>query len=194
MLFAAEGNAICKVCKDDMRTNPRTNNMFTRPVVGQSPSNSTVEGEATILVAYADASGSFLKGSEDQPSVSAVQWIGNDGPEELHIFYSFAWFDMGSWAWANFFAEWATRGAFQGERRYYLGPVVDDLFLGTAQWVYDGDHNEGVEERMSGEDMETFAAFQDSLNAKYGSNVITEFAFNGNGVLEKVMQHCHSLH
>ncbi|CAM9972579.1 unnamed protein product [Choristocarpus tenellus] len=73
----------------------------------------------------------------------------------------------------------------QGERRYYLGPVVDDLFLGTAQWVYDGVDNEGTEERMSGDDMFTFMIFQNTLNTKYGSDIITEFAFNGNGVLEQ---------
>lgn len=26
---------------------------------------------------------------------------------------------------------------FQGERRFYLGGVVDDLFLSTGVWIYD---------------------------------------------------------
>lgn len=33
----------------------------------------------------------------------------------------------------------------QGERRFYLAGMVDDLFLATGQFVYDGDTNEGAE-------------------------------------------------
>lgn len=31
----------------------------------------------------------------------------------------------------------------QGERRFYLGAVVDDLFLTTGQWEYDAPDFEG---------------------------------------------------
>ncbi|CAM9194686.1 unnamed protein product, partial [Choristocarpus tenellus] len=181
---AVAGNAACNVCKDNMQTNPQTNNLYARPLHqwGSAFNN----GTAVILASYASASGDLLDSGEAYPSAAAVEWIGSDGLEELHVFFSIAWFDMGSWAWANFFAEWATRGVFQGERRYYLGPVVDDLLLGTVPWEYDGaDNMSGEEERMSGDDFATFASFQDSLNSMYGADVITEFAYNGNGVLQE---------
>lgn len=34
---------------------------------------------------------------------------------------------------------------WQGERRFYLAGVVDDLFLPTGVFEYDGDTNEGEE-------------------------------------------------
>ena len=33
----------------------------------------------------------------------------------------------------------------QGERRFYLAGMVDDLFLATGVFEYDGDLNEGAE-------------------------------------------------
>ncbi|CAM9214244.1 unnamed protein product, partial [Choristocarpus tenellus] len=94
---------------------------------------------------------------------------------------------MGSWAWGHFAADWATKGIFQGERRFYLGPVVDDLFLTTEQFVYDGADNKGPEVRLTGAELNTFQSFQNTLNSLYGSDIIVEFAYNGNGVLEKVI-------
>ena len=34
--------------------------------------------------------------------------------------------------------------------------------------------------------MQAFKAAEDSLNAQYGSSIVTEFPFNGLGILEKV--------
>lgn len=34
------------------------------------------------------------------------------GLEELHVFFSIGWFDLGSWAWAHHIVEWATKGVF----------------------------------------------------------------------------------
>lgn len=63
--------------------------------------------------------------------------------EELHVFFSIGWFDLGSWAWVHHIVEWATKGVFMGERRFYLGAVVDDLFVATNEFLYDGEFNEG---------------------------------------------------
>lgn len=38
---------------------------------------------------------------------------GDDGSEELHLFFNIAWFDAGSWAWAHYLNEWCTKGVFQ---------------------------------------------------------------------------------
>lgn len=75
----------------------------------------------------------------------------------------------------------------QGERRFYLGAVVDDLFLATPEWVYDGELNESTERRCTGVDLNNLLGVQRALNAQYpGSDVITEFAFNGGGIAEQV--------
>lgn len=37
----------------------------------------------------------------------------------------------------------------QGERRFYLAGMVDDLFLGTGVFEYDGSANEGAEVRKN---------------------------------------------
>ncbi|CAM9308757.1 unnamed protein product [Choristocarpus tenellus] len=138
---------------------------------------------------HADGEGNELTYNVDgvnYPLVSAVEWIGEDGLEELHLWFAMGWFDMGSWGWGNYITDWGTKGIFQGERRYYLGPVVDDLLLGTNVFIYDGAENEGPLFRMSGQDLVDFGASLDSINAKYGSEVIVDFAYNGNGILEKV--------
>lgn len=76
----------------------------------------------------------------------------------------------------------------QGERRFYLGAVVDDLFLATPEFEFDGVFNEAaVAQRCTGEDLSNLLEVQRALNAQYpGSDIITEFAFNGGGIAEKV--------
>ncbi|CAN0560087.1 unnamed protein product, partial [Ectocarpus sp. 12 AP-2014] len=75
----------------------------------------------------------------------------------------------------HFFIEWGTKGVFQGERRFYLAGMVDDLFLATGVFEYDGDTNEGAEVRLTSSDMSAFASFESSLNSQYGSSIVTEW-------------------
>lgn len=49
----------------------------------------------------------------DYPSAAAVTYKGPGGEEEMHVFFKLAWFDLGSWAWAHYITEWATKGIFQ---------------------------------------------------------------------------------
>ncbi|CAM9838625.1 unnamed protein product, partial [Discosporangium mesarthrocarpum] len=178
------GDARVGITRNGMQTNPRLRNIFTRPV--QQWNNVFVNGTCTILAEYADEAGAPLLSNFVLPSASLVEWIGDDGLEELHVFFSVAWFDMGSWAWTHYINEWATRGVFQGERRFYLGPVVDDLFLATNQFVFDGGDNLGPEDRLTGAELEQLAAAQASINSQYNSDVVVEFAHNAQGILEKV--------
>ena len=60
-----------------------------------------------------DASGANVPSSLSLPSVAAMSYLSGDGYEELHLFFSVAWFDIGSWAWGHFFVEWGTKGVFQ---------------------------------------------------------------------------------
>ncbi|CAM9115310.1 unnamed protein product, partial [Sphacelaria rigidula] len=80
---------------------------------------------------YRDASGTPIT-SDGFPSAAMMEYKNaTSGLEELHVFFSIGWFDLGSWAWAHHIVEWATKGVFLGERRFYLGATVDDLFLAT---------------------------------------------------------------
>ncbi|CAM9516811.1 unnamed protein product, partial [Ectocarpus sp. 13 AM-2016] len=69
-----------------------------------------------------------------------------------------------------------------GERRFYLGGVVDDLFLSTGVWIYDPPSFFGPEERLSGADLQKFQNSEAAFNTAYGASVKTEHAFNGLGV------------
>lgn len=63
-----------------------------------------------------DASGTNVASSLSFSSVAAMAYTSTDGYEELHIFFSMAWFDLGSWGWAHFFVEWGTKGIFQARK------------------------------------------------------------------------------
>lgn len=45
-------------------------------------------------------------------SVAAATYTGDDGEEEMHVFFAMGSFDVGSWAWAHYIAEWGTKGVF----------------------------------------------------------------------------------
>lgn len=48
-----------------------------------------------------------------------------------------------------------------------------------------------TQERISGDDLEDFLARTQKLNSEYNSEIVTEFAFNGMGILEKVKGNKH---
>lgn len=60
-----------------------------------------------------DENGTNVPSSLSFPSVAAMAYTSTDGYEELHLFFSLTWFDLGSWAWAHFAVEWGTKGVFQ---------------------------------------------------------------------------------
>lgn len=71
---------------------------------------------------YADDAGNSLSQNEglsatDYPNAGAsaaiVTYAGNDGSQEMHVFFAMAWFDLESWPWAHYIMEWATQGIFQ---------------------------------------------------------------------------------
>lgn len=50
--------------------------------------------------------------NNDQANAAMLSYTGNDGHEELHVFFTMAWFDSESWAWAHYVHEWVTKGIF----------------------------------------------------------------------------------
>eukprot|EP00904_Undaria_pinnatifida_P003099 jgi/Undpi1/12790/HiC_scaffold_7.g02457.m1 len=181
MTHADEGGQQARVVKRDMLTDPTANNLFTHPI-RQTSSPAGV----TIVAEYATPEGVALTTVEGHPSAGIMTYLGPDGLEEMHVFFALAWFDLGSWAWMHYINEWGTKGIFMGERRFYLAGMVDDLFLATGVFEYDGEYNEGAEQRATAANMQAFKEAEDSLNAQYGSSIVTEFPFNGLGILEKV--------
>ncbi|CAM9564896.1 unnamed protein product, partial [Pylaiella littoralis] len=183
------GGEKVSVTQKDLQTNPNTSDtpLWSCPVL---LTGDAVEGVVEVLAEYSDESGTpIIAGSNsDQTNAAMLTYAGTDGHEELHVFFSMGWFDAGSWAWAHYVHEWATKGIFMGERRFYLGAVVDDLFLSTAEFEYDGEENEAaVYQRCTGEDLANLLTVQQALNTQYpGSEVITEFAMNGGGIADKV--------
>jgi hypothetical protein len=70
-------------------------------------------------------------------------------------------------------ASWVARGVFIGEKRAYLTPQPDDLFLGTVL-------SDGTTFRMSGDDLRNIAAWQQQVQAKpVGADFRITFPFVG---------------
>eukprot|EP00904_Undaria_pinnatifida_P011670 jgi/Undpi1/7633/HiC_scaffold_23.g10106.m1 len=181
-LTAEAGIAEDSIVSATMMTDATTLSFFNLPVV-----QTAVADGVTIVADYADETGVTIPGTLG-PNAAIAQYIGADGLEELHVFIALAPLDMGSWAWAHYIADWGTKGVFQGERRFHLAAVVDDLFLATAVFEYQSlEVQTGPEERLTGVDLAKFAEEEAALNTEYGSRIKTEHAFNGIGILHKVL-------
>ncbi|CAM9564850.1 unnamed protein product [Pylaiella littoralis] len=182
------GGGQVSITKQGLQTNPNTFDppLWIYPVLLTGANTGTIE----VLAQYADETGTPIVAgwSNDQTNAAMLSYTGTGDDEELHVFFTMGWFDAGSWAWAHYVHEWATKGIFMGERRFYLGAVVDDLFLSTAEFEYDGGDNEAsVYQRCTGEDLTNLLTVQQALNTQYpGSEIITEFAMNGAGITEQV--------
>ncbi|CBJ25803.1 conserved unknown protein [Ectocarpus siliculosus] len=184
------GGEKVSITKPGFKTDPNlfTPALFSYPVIINTVPDDGIE----VLAQYVDGdSEPYLSGAAgDQENAAMLSYTGADGHEELHVFFTIGWFDAGAWPWAHFFNEWATKGIFMGERRFYLAAVVDDLFLSTPEFEYDGEMNEAaLSQRCTGEDLTNLLRVQEALNTQYsGSDIITEFAFNGAGIAEHVSQ------
>ncbi|MFM2151836.1 MAG: hypothetical protein RL199_271 [Pseudomonadota bacterium] len=75
--------------------------------------------------------------------------------------------------------DWVTRGVFVGERRSYMAPQVDDLFLPSDLY------GSLDEYRMTGEDLSRAADWQTrTRKAPVSAAMTLEWAFNGEGAAE----------
>ncbi|CAM9848210.1 unnamed protein product, partial [Ectocarpus fasciculatus] len=188
--LSALGGEKVSITQPGFKTDPNlfTPALFSYPVI----INAVPEAGIEVLAQYVDSAGEpYLSGAAgDQTNAAVLSYTGADGHEELHVFNTIGWFDAGAWPWAHFYNEWATKGIFMGERRFYLAAVVDDLFLATPEFEYDGGMNEAaVSQRCTGQDLTNLLSVQQALNTQYsGSDIITEFAFNGGGIAEHVSQ------
>ncbi len=80
---------------------------------------------------------------------------------------------------------WLTRGLFVGDKRAYLAPQIDDIFIDSDMWVV-GEGNFGtVQHRLTGTDIDAMVTWQTGFQARLpaGSTFVTEMVFNGMGTL-----------
>jgi hypothetical protein len=89
---------------------------------------------------------------------------------------------------------WVTRGVFLGERKVYMSPQIDDLFLANTMWTPDTPcgtpiDNTTAEFRMKGSDYKALIAWQKKLQLNpLTSKVKLTWAFNGWGASGSVYQ------
>lgn len=85
---------------------------------------------------------------------------------------------------------WVTGGMFIGQKRAYLAPQIDDIFLDNDMWQIGIGNIDSADDpdnarlfRINGADIESFLTWQSGLQARLpaGSNYITDMAFNGWG-------------
>jgi len=114
-----------------------------------------------------------------------------DGREKMSFFFGFGSWSQSSIMLGHLWLTWGTRSLFNGFRRVYFTPHIDDVFLSTE--LVDLKHNEVYTEdseifRTTANDYDKIAQFQkDVLKIMpEGSFYRVELAFNGNGLLLNV--------
>lgn len=80
---------------------------------------------------------------------------------------------------------WLTRGLFVGEKRAYLSPQIDDLFIADDLWIIGQGDTGGSQLRITGVDLVALAAWQADRSATLpaGSTFVTSLAYNGAGTV-----------
>ncbi|KAG4092075.1 carbohydrate-binding module family 1 protein [Neocallimastix lanati (nom. inval.)] len=139
---------------------------------------SIINEKTTPFLYYAKADGA-------NPIAATITKFDN-GREEMSFFFGFGDWSQSSIILNHLWLTWGTHGLFNGFRRVYLTPHIDDVFLSTN--VVDAKNNKefGDEVIRSGpNDFEKLAQFQKDILEEMpaGSVYRAELAFNGNGVL-----------
>lgn len=84
---------------------------------------------------------------------------------------------------------WLTRGLFLGERKVYMSPQVDDLFIDDSDWTPATPCGTPVDEtgttyRLSGSDFQGMVSWQSNQRAQsVTQNLTLTMAFNGSGTV-----------
>jgi len=138
------------------------------------------EETTTPFLYYADSNG-------EKGPVAAILTKYENGREIMSFF-----FGLGSWHQTSIILNhlwltWGTRSLFNGFRRVYFTPHIDDIFLSTELVDIKNKILDGGEEeyRTTPSDFQKIAQFQkDVLDIMpEGSFYRVELAFNGNGIL-----------
>ena len=134
-------------------------------------------GNATPLLV--DASGNAL----------AVLFTQFDGRQYLTLTFDSNQFLSHDLVLSYGLVNWVTQGLFLGERRTYMSPQVDDMFIDGADWLASTPcgtpvDNTGFIFRLGQPDLQAYIAWQQSKQAQPGTaGFQTTFAFNGSGAV-----------
>lgn len=82
---------------------------------------------------------------------------------------------------------WVTKGMFLGERRVYIDPQIDDLFIDSDMWDMEALSDlTGLLFRISDYDFLKAIEWQNELRTTYplASTLMLEWAFNGEGTTD----------
>lgn len=135
----------------------------------------TVTDPATTTPLVTDASGNTLVATHVAP----------DGRELMVSTVDSSPYTTHSFVLEYDFLRWVTRGMFVGEKRAYMAPQIDDLFLANDMWDVTLHANDptGPGFRLTGTDLTAFASWQVGLGNRLpaGSTFTTYLAFNGIG-------------
>jgi len=109
-----------------------------------------------------------------------------DGREKMSFYFDFANWSQTCIILNHLWLTWGTRSLFNGFRRVYFTPHIDDVFLSTR--VVDPVNNtqDGTKTvRTTVEDFQRIAKFQKNIlkSMPEGSLYRVELAYNGNGLL-----------
>ena len=128
----------------------------------------------------------FLHYKGTDGAVAATISKYNDGREVMRFFFGLGTWSQSSTMINHLWLTWGTRALFNGFRRVYFTPHIDDVLLGTELVNPKKDQTFGGETyRMAPFDFQKIAEFQkDVLKIMpKGSFYRSELAINGNGVL-----------
>ncbi|ORY25879.1 hypothetical protein LY90DRAFT_706211 [Neocallimastix californiae] len=146
-----------------------------------------------IKIANTQTTRPFLYYEENgkKGAVAATITSYTDGREKLSFYFELANWSQSSIILGHLWLMWGTRGLFNGFRRVYFTPHIDDVFLSTE--LVDVKHNKEYSKysedfRTVAKDYQKIAQFQkDVLDIMpEGSFYRIELAFNGNGFLLNV--------
>ncbi|OUM68757.1 hypothetical protein PIROE2DRAFT_38846 [Piromyces sp. E2] len=128
----------------------------------------------------------FLHYKGKKGAVAATISKYDDGREVMRFFFGLGTWSQSSAVINHLWLTWGTRALFNGFRRVYFTPHIDDVLLGTELVSPQKDSTEGGPTfRMAPYDFQKIAEFQKNVLKimPKGSFYRSELAINGNGIL-----------
>lgn len=146
----------------------------------------TIKSAWTILTTPFDAFSTPLMVDEAGHSLAVITRF-PDGRETLTLTFASNPHLTHTQVVAYDLVKWVTRGLFLGERKVYMSPQVDDLFLANTMWSADTPCGTPIDSttaefRMTGRDYKALIDWQNQLRERpLTSGVKLTWAFNGWG-------------
>lgn len=149
-----------------------------------------ISGAFGYLATVADPTTTTALIQSDDGHVLAAQHLGPDGREAMIVTVDSSPSLVHSLVLEYGLVSWVSQGIFIGEKRAYLTPQVDDVFIDDDMWNptthRDAPELDGIDTfRLTGSDLDQFVSWQNGFRSTLpiGSRYVTAMAFNGVGTL-----------